>query len=62
MAPSATRFLIVRHGETEWNRERRLQGQLSAECPLNETGHQQGKAVRAPQHSNASATQPAIIS
>jgi probable phosphoglycerate mutase len=33
------RMYIVRHGETEWNRSRRIQGQL--DVPLNETGIKQ---------------------
>ncbi|KIK94280.1 hypothetical protein PAXRUDRAFT_143197 [Paxillus rubicundulus Ve08.2h10] len=33
------RLYIVRHGETEWNRTRRIQGQL--DVPLNETGIKQ---------------------
>ncbi len=32
-------FYIFRHGETEWNRERRCQGHTN--IPLNETGFQQ---------------------
>jgi broad specificity phosphatase PhoE len=32
-------FYFVRHGETEWNAERRLQGQL--DVPLNDTGRRQ---------------------
>lgn len=35
----ATRFCLVRHGETDWNTERRLQGQL--DLPLNNNGQQQ---------------------
>lgn len=34
-----TTFLIARHGETEWNREKRYQGH--ADPPLNETGRAQ---------------------
>ncbi|KAG6335036.1 hypothetical protein ID866_4062 [Astraeus odoratus] len=37
------RLYIVRHGETDWNRERRIQGQL--DVPLNETGMAQAALV-----------------
>jgi len=38
-----TRFFIVRHGETEWNKVRRIQG--VSDIPLNDTGLQQAHAV-----------------
>jgi len=38
-----TRFIIVRHGETTWNAERRYQGQT--DIPLSELGHQQAAAL-----------------
>lgn len=38
-----TRFFLVRHGETEWNRIRRIQG--SSDIPLNDTGRRQAKQV-----------------
>lgn len=41
----ATRFCIVRHGETDWNASRRLQGQI--DIPLNELGHAQAAAAAA---------------
>lgn len=38
-----TRFCFVRHGETEWNAERRIQGQI--DIGLNEIGQQQARAA-----------------
>ena len=38
-----TRLCVVRHGETAWNAERRIQGQT--DIPLNATGHRQALAA-----------------
>jgi probable phosphoglycerate mutase len=38
-----TRFLLVRHGETEWNRVERFRGR--ADVPLNHTGLAQAEAT-----------------
>ena len=37
----ATRLIAVRHGETAWNVEARLQGQI--DIPLNERGEEQAR-------------------
>ncbi|WP_271008123.1 histidine phosphatase family protein [Paucibacter sp. B51] len=40
---SSTRVLAIRHGETAWNRDKRIQGQL--DVPLNETGRAQAQRL-----------------
>jgi broad specificity phosphatase PhoE len=36
-------FVFVRHGETDWNREKRVQGSKGA--PMNPAGHEQAKGL-----------------
>ncbi|CAI0429804.1 unnamed protein product [Linum tenue] len=41
--PAYTEFVVVRHGETEWNADRRIQGHVDID--LNEVGRQQQAAL-----------------
>ncbi len=42
---SGTELIVVRHGETAWNADRRMQGHV--DVPLSEVGRQQARAVAA---------------
>ncbi|XP_059282229.1 phosphoglycerate mutase-like protein 4 [Lycium ferocissimum] len=45
VSPNLTEIIVVRHGETEWNADGRIQGHLDVE--LNDIGRQQAMAVAA---------------
>ncbi|MFO1273000.1 MAG: histidine phosphatase family protein [Rubrivivax sp.] len=45
MSDAATRVVVVRHGETDWNVEQRVQGQL--DVPLNANGRRQAERLAA---------------
>lgn len=42
-ARGATHFLFIRHGETDWNRQQRFQGQI--DVPLNDIGWAQARRL-----------------
>lgn len=45
-AISIMKLYIARHGQTDWNVERRMQGRSGANIPLNNIGIEQAKALR----------------
>ena len=47
MSDGACELVFVRHGETDWNVQGRLQGQLLPGPPLNATGKRQARALAA---------------
>jgi len=59
-----TLLTLVRHGETDWNRDRRIQG--STDIPLNETGRAQARdaalMLRAQLDLPAAAVAPVVVS
>ena len=59
-----TLLTLVRHGETDWNRDRRIQG--STDIPLNDTGRAQARdaadTLRAQLDLSSAATPPIVVS
>ena len=43
MAGDTTHFTFIRHGETDWNRQQRFQGQI--DVPLNDIGLAQAQRL-----------------
>lgn len=54
-----TILTLVRHGETDWNRERRIQG--STDIPLNDTGRAQARDAADALLRDLPADQPAVV-
>lgn len=54
-----TVLTLVRHGETEWNRTRRIQG--STDIPLNDVGRQQARDAAATLRVGLNADAPVVV-
>lgn len=54
-----TTFILLRHGETDWNRDHRIQG--STDIPLNETGRAQARDAAARLREALDTAHPAAV-
>lgn len=54
-----TTLILVRHGETDWNATRRIQG--STDIPLNDTGRAQAREVAGHLQRELSAAGPVVV-
>ena len=54
-----TTLILVRHGETDWNRDRRIQG--STDIPLNDAGRQQARDAAAALREQLDPDRPVVV-